>query len=47
MSKRISLLNDVSQYQPISLNELLYVNVSLPLATNDIPRGVVDKRYAL
>ena len=35
-AKRISLLNDVSQYQPISLNLLLYGNASLQYATNVI-----------
>ena len=35
-TRRISLLNDVSQYQPFSLNLLIYGNASLLYATNVI-----------
>ena len=40
-AKRIFLPNNVSQYQPISLNLLLYGNAILPYATNYI----IFRRY--
>ena len=42
-AQRLSLLNDVSQYQPISLNLLIYGNASLPYATNVIIFQKVQK----
>ena len=44
-AKRISLINDISRYQPISLNLILYGNASLPYANNVIIFQKVQSAY--